>query len=163
MDYELYELSQQLGQLLASQKKIITTAESCTGGWIAQVITEVAGSSAWYDRGFITYSNESKIKMLGVKHTTLETYGAVSSQTVAEMADGALINSNADCAIAVTGIAGPTGGTDEKPVGTVWIAVSSKEKTLASKFIFGDDRQRNIVMTSQTALNLLRKLVLKDE
>jgi nicotinamide-nucleotide amidase len=130
MDYELFELSQQLGQLLASQKKIITTAESCTGGWIAQVITEVAGSSAWYDRGFITYSNESKIKMLGVKHTTLDTYGAVSSQTVAEMADGALINSNADCAIAVTGIAGPTGGTDEKPVGTVYIAWAYKNQDI---------------------------------
>ena len=128
MDYELFELSQQLGQLLKSQNKIITTAESCTGGWIAQVITEVAGSSAWFDRGFVTYSNESKITMLGVKSATLDTYGAVSSETVTEMANGALINSNANSAIAVSGIAGPTGGTDDKPVGTVFIAWANKNQ-----------------------------------
>ena len=128
MDYELFELSHQLGQLLTSQNKIITTAESCTGGWIAQVITEVAGSSAWFDRGFVTYSNESKITMLGVKSATLDTYGAVSSETVTEMANGALINSNANCAIAVSGIAGPTGGTDDKPVGTVFIAWANKNQ-----------------------------------
>lgn len=100
----------------------LVTAESCTGGWVAQCVTEVAGSSAWFDRGFVTYSNESKHEMLGVHDDTLKNFGAVSEQTAREMALGALRESAAQCALAVSGIAGPGGGTKEKPVGTVWFA-----------------------------------------
>jgi len=128
MDNELFELAQLLGRLLKSKGKKIATAESCTGGWIAQIITEVPGSSAWFDRGFVTYSNAAKMQMLGVKPETLEKYGAVSAQTATEMVIGALAHSDADCAIAVTGIAGPDGGTAEKSVGTVFIAWAYKNQ-----------------------------------
>jgi nicotinamide-nucleotide amidase len=128
MDNELFELAQQLGLLLKSKEKKIATAESCTGGWIAQIITEVSGSSAWFDRGFVTYSNAAKMQMLGVKSETLDKFGAVSTQTAAAMANSALALSDADCAIAVTGIAGPDGGTAEKPVGTVFIAWAYKNR-----------------------------------
>ncbi len=128
MDNELFEISQQLGKLLQSKDKKISTAESCTGGWISQIITDVPGSSAWFDRGFVTYSNAAKMQMLGVKPETLDAFGAASAQTATEMANGALQNSDADCAIAVTGIAGPTGGTIKKPVGTVFIAWAYKNQ-----------------------------------
>lgn len=128
MDNELLELAQQLGFLLKSKEKTIATAESCTGGWIAQIITEIPGSSAWFDRGFVTYSNAAKIQMLGVNPETLDKFGAVSAQTATEMVNGALFYSDADCAIAVTGIAGPDGGTAEKPVGTVFIAWAYKNQ-----------------------------------
>ena len=128
MDNELFELARQLGQLLRLKGKKISTAESCTGGWIAQIITEVSGSSAWFDRGFVTYSNAAKMEMLGVKPETLDNFGAVSAQTATEMVTGALAHSDADCAIAVTGIAGPDGGTAEKPVGTVFIAWAYKNQ-----------------------------------
>ncbi len=143
MENELFELAQQLGLLLKSKEKKIATAESCTGGWIAQIITEVSGSSAWFDRGFVTYSNAAKVQMLGVNPETLEKYGAVSTQTAAEMADGALAHSDADCAIAVTGIAGPDGGTAEKPVGTVFIAWACKNQDVKviKKELTGDRYQ----------------------
>jgi nicotinamide-nucleotide amidase len=130
MDNELFAIAQQLGQLLKLKEKKIATAESCTGGWIAQVITEVSGSSAWFDRGFVTYSNAAKVQMLGVKPETLNKFGAVSAQVATEMVNGALAHSDADCAIAVTGIAGPDGGTAEKPVGTVFIAWAYKNKSV---------------------------------
>ena len=122
MNNELLGLAEQLGLVLTANGAKIATAESCTGGWIAQAITEVPGSSAWFDRGFVTYSNKAKEQMLGVKQETLEKFGAVSAETVKEMVSGALANSDATFAIAVTGIAGPDGGTSEKPVGTVFIA-----------------------------------------
>lgn len=122
MDNELLELAEKLGQLLKASGKKIATAESCTGGGIAQIITEVSGSSAWFDRGFVTYSNAAKVQMLGVNQETLEKYGAVSAETAKEMVAGVLAHSEADIAIAVTGIAGPDGGTPDKPVGTVFIA-----------------------------------------
>jgi nicotinamide-nucleotide amidase len=128
MDNELFELAQKLGRSLKSKEKKIATAESCTGGWIAQTITEISGSSAWFDRGFVTYSNAAKMQMLGVKPETLDKFGAVSAQTASEMVNGALAYSDADCAIAVTGIAGPDGGTAEKPVGTVFIAWAYKNQ-----------------------------------
>ena len=128
MDNELFELAQQLGQLLKSKGKKIATAESCTGGWIAQMITEVSGSSAWFDRGFVTYSNAAKMQLLDVKPETLDKFGAVSVQAATEMVTGVLAHSDADYAIAVTGIAGPDGGTAEKPVGTVFIAWADKNK-----------------------------------
>jgi nicotinamide-nucleotide amidase len=126
MDNELFTLAERLGQSLKANGHKIATAESCTGGWIAQVITEVPGSSAWFDRGFVTYSNNAKIQMLGVNPQTLAEHGAVSAEAAQQMAAGALENSEADWAIAVTGIAGPDGGSEEKPVGTVYIAWQNK-------------------------------------
>ncbi len=126
MDHELFTLAQFVGQALQAQQKLLVTAESCTGGFIAQALTDVPGSSLWFDRGFVTYSNAAKIQMLGVKPETLEHYGAVSAQTAIEMVTGALLHSDADVAIAVTGVAGPSGGTEEKPVGTVFIAWASQ-------------------------------------
>jgi nicotinamide-nucleotide amidase len=122
MDKEIREIARQLGKVLKDKDMKIVTAESCTGGGIAQAITEIPGSSAWFDRGFVTYSNDSKVQMLQVKQSTLNKYGAVSEQVAIEMVKGALANSDADLAVSVTGIAGPDGGTEQKPVGTVYIA-----------------------------------------
>ncbi len=126
MDYEIFTLAQIVGQALQVQQKQLVTAESCTGGWIAQALTDVPGSSLWFDRGFVTYSNAAKIQMLGVNPNTIEQYGAVSFETVSEMVAGALLHSDAHFAMAVTGIAGPSGGTEQKPVGTVFVAWTSK-------------------------------------
>jgi nicotinamide-nucleotide amidase len=122
MPNDLLSLADQLSQQLRKRGHMLALAESCTGGWIAQSVTEIAGSSAWFDRGFVTYSNAAKIAMLGVRESTLQKYGAVSPQTASEMAAGALKFSDADVALAVTGIAGPGGGTAEKPAGLVFIA-----------------------------------------
>lgn len=126
MDNALFELAERLGQSLKAKGHKIATAESCTGGWIAQAITEIPGSSAWFDRGFVTYSNNAKVQMLGVSPQTLAEHGAVSTEIAQQMAMGALANSEADWAIAVTGIAGPDGGSEEKPVGTVYVAWQNK-------------------------------------
>lgn len=128
MDKQLLALAERLGQSLKSSGGLLATAESCTGGWIAKMITEVPGSSAWFDRGFVTYSNAAKIQMLGVNPETLEKHGAVSAETAIEMVTGALAHSDATIAIAVTGIAGPEGGTSQMPVGTVYIAWKNKDK-----------------------------------
>jgi nicotinamide-nucleotide amidase len=122
MPNDLLSLADQLGRQLREKDQMLALAESCTGGWIAQSVTEIAGSSAWFDRGFVTYSNAAKVAMLGVCESTLEQYGAVSPQTASEMVAGTLKFSEADIALAVTGIAGPGGGTAEKPVGLVFIA-----------------------------------------
>ncbi|MDP2430741.1 MAG: CinA family protein [Pseudomonadota bacterium] len=119
---ELEALAAELGVALLQRGWKLATAESCTGGWAAQVATAVAGSSQWFERGFITYSNEAKMEMLGVRAETLEAFGAVSEETAAEMALGALTHSRAQAAFAITGIAGPSGGTPDKPVGTVCFA-----------------------------------------
>ena len=115
-----------LGDLLKERQVTMVTAESCTGGWVGQVITSVPGSSNWYDRGFITYSNEAKQEMLGVSLVTLQNFGAVSEETVAEMAEGALNSSHGHYSLAISGIAGPGGGTLQKPVGTVCFAWTSR-------------------------------------
>jgi nicotinamide-nucleotide amidase len=120
-------LAAQVGKLLKSHGLMLATAESCTGGGVAQAVTEVAGSSAWFERGFVTYSNLSKQQLLGVRETTLKQHGAVSEMTVREMVAGALQHSSAQVALAVSGIAGPDGGTAEKPVGTVWFAWGLKD------------------------------------
>jgi len=116
------KLAQQLGRRLKKKRQVLVTAESCTGGWAAQAVTSVAGSSAWFDRGFVTYSNDAKHELLNVSKNTLKTHGAVSEQTAREMALGALANSKGTVAVAITGIAGPGGGSREKPVGTVCFA-----------------------------------------
>lgn len=133
-------LAQQLGQLLLARKQMVTAAESCTGGEVAQTITAIAGSSAWFERGFVTYSNAAKMEMLGVKQATLDKYGAVSQQTVGEMARGALQFSHADWSLAITGIAGPSGGTTEKPVGLVWFGWAGKNNIHTAQRIFIGDR-----------------------
>ena len=118
----LYELAAQVGIALRTRSRTLAMAESCTGGWIAKVITDVPGSSGWFDRGFVTYSNAAKTDLLGVRPATIDRHGAVSAEVVAEMAAGALERSPADVVIAVSGIAGPDGGTQDKPVGTVYLA-----------------------------------------
>ena len=122
MTESLDPLAVRLGALLHARGLRLATAESCTGGWIAKVVTDIAGSSAWFDRGFVTYSNAAKADLLGVATHTLQTHGAVSELVVLEMAVGALARSQAQVAVAVSGIAGPDGGSEDKPVGTVWFA-----------------------------------------
>jgi len=124
MTEALTPLAARLGALLLAQGLHLTAAESCTGGWIAKVVTDLAGSSAWFERGFVTYSNESKTDLLGVRTETLARHGAVSEPVVLEMVVGALARSRAQVAVAVSGIAGPDGGSPDKPVGTVWLAWS---------------------------------------
>lgn len=127
--------------LLTAAKMKMVTAESCTGGWIAQSATQLAGSSGWFDCGLVTYSNESKQRLLGVSPQTLEKFGAVSAEVVKAMAQGAIRQSQADIAVAVSGIAGPTGGSKAKPVGTVWIAWLRKgREPVAQGFLFQGDR-----------------------
>lgn len=122
MDSELLALADQFGHALKQAGRSVATAESCTGGWLGEVLTSVPGSSLWYERGFITYSNMAKREMLGVRTETLTRFGAVSEQTARAMAEGTLAHSHADLAVAITGIAGPAGGSPEKPVGTVCFA-----------------------------------------
>ncbi|HET7674342.1 MAG TPA: nicotinamide-nucleotide amidohydrolase family protein, partial [Gammaproteobacteria bacterium] len=119
-DVALSRLAVRLGDVLSACHWRLATAESCTGGWIAKLVTDVPNSSSWLERGFVTYSNPAKVSMLGVTEATLAVHGAVSEQTAREMAAGALARSEADIACAVTGIAGPGGGSEDKPVGTVW-------------------------------------------
>ena len=135
------KLAVQVGGLLKSHGLMLATAESCTGGGVAQAITEVAGSSAWFERGFVTYSNQSKQQMLEVRESTIRQYGAVSEMTVREMVAGALQHSSAQVALAVSGIAGPDGGTAEKPVGTVWFAWGLKDgETRAQRYQLDGNR-----------------------
>ena len=155
---EIAELSARVGQALAGRGLALATAESCTGGWVAQAVTQTAGSSAWFDRGFITYSNEAKIEMLGVRPETLAAHGAVSEETAREMAIGALGHSHADLALAITGIAGPGGGTTEKPVGLVCFAWCRRNDAPASEQRrFAGDREavrRQALMHALTGLLL---------
>ena len=129
---ELQDLAIKIGQHLTEIKKSVSTAESCTGGWVGKEFTGIPGSSNWYGFGFITYSNKAKLKILGVTKDTLIEEGAVSEKVVKEMAEGALRNSGSDFAISISGIAGPTGGTDDKPVGTVCFGyrLATKHKLL---------------------------------
>jgi nicotinamide-nucleotide amidase len=123
----LYRVAERVGAALRKRKLMLATAESCTGGWIAEAVTMVPGSSDWFERGFVTYTYISKREMLGVKESTLEKHGAVAEEIVREMAQGALARSHAQIAVAVSGIAGPGGGTPEKPVGTVCFAWAMKD------------------------------------
>ena len=148
-----------IGMLLKERNSTLSLAESCTGGTIASKIVSISGSSEYFKGGVVAYSNEIKMKELGVPAETLAKYGAVSQQTAEAMAEGVRTRFETDYSLSVTGIAGPLGGSEEKPVGTVWIAVSSKEKTIAKKFRFADNRQRNITRTSMTAMNMLRLFI----
>lgn len=156
-------LAIQVGELLKSHGLMLVTAESCTGGGVAQTVTEVAGSSAWFERGFVTYSNLSKQQMLGVRETTLMQHGAVSEMTVREMVAGALQYSAAQVALAVSGIAGPDGGTAEKPVGTVWFAWGIKDGEVhAQRFLLQGNRagvrDQSVRIALQGLIDMLNQL-----
>lgn len=140
----------------------LALAESCTGGWVARVVTAIAGSSGWFERGFVTYSNEAKQEMLGVAAATINRHGAVSEPTARAMAEGALARSHADVALAITGIAGPSGGTPEKPIGMVWFAWATKENGVSVRCcqLTGDRetvRRKSVAIGLEGLLDVLRK------
>lgn len=137
----LSAIARQLGEILCKKNAKLTTAESCTGGGISEAITAVSGSSQWFEFGFVTYANRAKQQLLGVSKETLDQYGAVSKQVVEQMAQGAIRQSQADYAIAVSGIAGPDGGTHDKPVGTVWVCWQTPTQSWAQKLMLSGDRQ----------------------
>lgn len=153
-------IQQVVADILVKRQQTLSTAESCTGGYIAQLITAMPGSSKFYQGGVVTYSNELKEKLTGVRRETLEKYGAVSRETVIEMAEGILRQSNSDFAIATSGIMGPDGGSPEKPTGTVWVGLASKTESEAHPYQFRFDRLRNIELTATYGLNSLRKFIL---
>jgi PncC family amidohydrolase len=153
------DMAKQLVKIATDKKLTIATAESCTGGMISGAITAIPGSSSVFEYGFVTYANEAKEKLLGVKHQTIKDYGAVSEETVREMASGALKASEADIAVAVTGIAGPSGGSLEKPVGLVYIAVATQDRVEVNKNIFIGDRHEIRMATTQKAIELLIEIL----
>ena len=156
----LTTLATLVGAKLKAQGITLTTAESCTGGWVAQAVTAIAGSSEWFERGFVTYSNAAKMEMLRVKADTLRTHGVVSEQTAREMAAGALAHSRAQVALAITGIAGPSGGSPEKPLGMVCFAWAVKEGVLSAETLhFKGNREsvrrQSVIAALQGVLELL--------
>jgi len=149
------ELLDKVSNLLKKQNLTVATAESCTGGLIAHTLTNISGSSDYFDRGIVSYSNNAKMELLDVPENLLKKYGAVSEQVAKAMAEGIRATSNVDIGIATTGIAGPTGGTKEKPVGLVYIAISASENTVVKKFQFSGDRLQNKEITCDAALTML--------
>ena len=159
-DLMLQDLAIKVGVALAQQGLLLATAESCTGGLLGQTITSIAGSSSWYDRGFITYATGSKHEMLGVSNSTLEQYGAVSEQTASEMAAGVITHSHAQVAVSITGIAGPDGGTAEKPVGMICFAWMMKDGLACAetRYFTGyreEIRRRSVAEALQGVIDLL--------
>lgn len=140
---------------LTARKKTITTAESCTGGLLSAELTSIAGSSAYFQRGFVTYSNQSKTQLLNVLPSTIRSYGAVSEETAREMALGALLATRNDYALSITGVAGPDGGTEKNPVGTVWFGFATKQRIWAKKYHFEGDRNQIRRQAVQYALAIL--------
>lgn len=161
--YDAEKLEEIIGNLLKARKETVSTAESCTGGNIAHLITSVPGSSDYFLGGTVAYANSIKQNILHVTKSSIDNYGAVSKHVVEEMAAGVRELFKTDYAVATSGIAGPTGGTKDKPVGLTWIAVCSSSRVISRKFVFGDHRGRNIQRASVTALNMLRKLILDKE
>lgn len=158
---ELDELESVLGDLLRERGETICTAESCTGGYIGHKLTSIPGSSAYFKGGVIAYSNEVKVNDLLVKESTLDKYGAVSEQVVIEMAENAKNKFGTDYSIACSGVAGPGGGTEDKPIGTIWLAICMPSKTLTKKLKLGNKRERNIHLTALHSINLLRQEIEK--
>ncbi len=154
--YDDVLLEEVVGKLLREKGKTVATAESCTGGYLSHLITSISGSSDYFEGGIVSYANRVKTELLGVYPDTLEQYGAVSREVVLQMAEGARRKLKTDYALAVSGIAGPTGGTPEKPVGTVWIALAGPKGSEAQLFHFGEHRGRNIRRSALAALNMLR-------
>ncbi|HET9108016.1 MAG TPA: nicotinamide-nucleotide amidohydrolase family protein [Steroidobacteraceae bacterium] len=165
-DQDLYRLAEEVGRAARAAGWRIVTAESCTAGWIAKALTDVPGSSGWVDSGYITYSNTAKMRDVGVSARTLSEHGAVSEATVREMANGALRAAGVEMAIAVSGIAGPDGGTPEKPVGTVWFAIATPEAraeaTVCELRRFGGEREQVRRQTVEHALRLALTLLRAD-
>lgn len=153
------DLEKALGRVLKANNMTVSVAESCTGGFISHLFTKVAGSSAYFMGSVVSYSNEAKMKVLGVKQETLENHGAVSEETIREMAEGVRKLMNTDFGIATSGVAGPDGGTAEKPVGTIWIACASKNGTVAKKLMLTNIRENNIHWGSYAALDMLRRAI----
>ncbi len=154
---EKISLEQMVGKLLRDKKKTVSTAESCTGGYISHLLTKEAGSSDYYIGSVISYAYEIKETELGVPHDVIVKYGAVSKQVVEQMAKAIREKYKTDYSISASGIAGPSGGTEEKPVGTVWVALATPTKVISEKFLFGNNRERNIQKTADAALNMLKK------
>jgi nicotinamide-nucleotide amidase len=161
--YEKEELNQLVGDLLLESAKTLSTAESCTGGYIAHLITSVPGSSAYFKGSVIAYNNEVKVAQLRVKQTDINRNGAVSKEVVEQMAIGAIAELETDYSIATSGILGPDGGSDEKPVGTIWIAVASGSGVISEKIRLGKSRRRNAKITALTSLNMLRKYIMSHK
>jgi nicotinamide-nucleotide amidase len=160
MSESLDKLASELGRLLRDKGLMLAIAESCTAGWIAKVVTDIPGSSAWFDRGFVTYSNISKQQMLGVSAASLARHGAVSAEVVSEMARGVLANSDARVGVAVSGIAGPDGGSEDKPVGTVFFAwVREGGEPLVQRLQFAGDRNEVRHQSVRVALERLLELL----
>ncbi len=159
-----HDLVEQLAAMLLRRNERVCTAESCTGGLIAKTFTDLAGSSVWFERGFVTYSNEAKHEMLAVSAELIQQQGAVSEAVALAMASGALSNSQADYAVAVTGVAGPGGGSDAKPVGTVWVVVAaaSSQQSSAQLFNFLGDREAVREASSLAAIEALSQLILNQ-
>ena len=156
-------LSKEISDLFWREELTLATAESCTAGNIAATITAIPGSSRFYKGGIVAYSNELKVNLLGVNPKTLDEMGAVCEATVIEMVKGAMKSMNSDCAVATSGIAVPTGGTSDKPVGTIWIAAGTKDKMITLKLEGDEGRQKNIANATQKALQLLQKLFQNEE
>ena len=157
------ELEAVVGKILKEKKLKLAVAESCTGGLITHRITNVPGSSKYFERGVVAYSNEAKVQILGVPEELIKKHGAVSEEVAIAMAEGVRKISNADIGISTTGIAGPTGATPTKPVGLVWIGYADKNESFAKKFLFGDDRLENKERAAQAALEILRRKILGIE
>lgn len=149
------QLLNKISDKLKIQHLSLATAESCTGGFLAHMLTNISGSSEYFDRGVVTYSNQAKIDLLGIQEKTLQEYGAVSEQTAKTMAIGIKERSNVDIGISTTGIAGPTGGTKEKPVGLVYIGIANSKNVNVKKFIFSGNRLQNKESTCKAALEML--------
>lgn len=160
---QITQLAARLGELLLAQQAVVTTAESCTGGGIAEAITRIAGSSAWFEAGWVTYSNEQKQALLAVPEQALVSYGAVSEPVAKAMAEGALVRAQAELSVAVSGIAGPGGGTPQKPVGTVCFAWCKGAISYTRTYVFAGDRQQVRAYTVQTALKGLIQLLETDK
>ncbi|HEC95362.1 MAG TPA: CinA family protein [Thermoplasmatales archaeon] len=157
------DLLHKVSSILKAKNLTIATAESCTGGLLGHILTNVSGSSTYFDRGIISYSNRAKMELLGVAADVIEKHGAVSEETARAMAEGVRERSNVDIGIATTGIAGPTGGTREKPVGLVYIALADGKQTIVKKFLFKGDRLANKENACEAALSMLHELLEKME
>ena len=159
--YSLVDMNllNKVSDILKKQHLTIATAESCTGGLIAHTLTNISGSSEYFDRGVISYSNTAKIELLGVPEKILQQYGAVSEQTAQAMAQGIRTRAHVDIGLATTGIVGPTGGTKDKPIGLVYVAVATEKKVMVKRFLFSGDRLQNKEYTCTTALSLLLETI----
>lgn len=162
-EQELRDLAEQLGECLTARGLKLASAESCTGGWLAKIITDIPGSSAWFTGSVVSYSNAAKQSLLGVNTDTLAEFGAVSGETVLEMSDGLFSRTDADVAVSISGIAGPDGGSDDKPVGLVWLSWGKRDKSVfANPFNFDGNREEVRKQSIKQALNKLLDLLVCD-